>query len=178
MEKLTVGITYGRALFEAAKDRGKTDEIGEEYKTVSDIFSETPSLNRLFSVPTVTIKDKKAVAQKVFGGRISEELLNFIFILIDKRRVGSWEGIGREYERCLLEEEGLAKGVLYSVLPVGSERIKAFEEKTAAMLGKRVHLVNHIDETLIGGVKMYVDGKLIDASVKARLENMKQRIKQ
>jgi len=178
MEKLTVGITYGQALFNAAKDRGKLDEIGEDYKAVSEVFAENPLLKKLFSVPNITIQDKKAVVKKVFGGHISSELLNFIYILIEKRRIGSWDSIGREYERCLLEEEGLAKGVLYSVLPLGKDRIKAFEDKTAAMLGKRVHLDNHIDGTLIGGVKIYVDGKLIDASVMARLENMKQRIKQ
>jgi len=178
MEKLTVDFTYGQALFDAAKDLGKLGEIGEEYKAVSGVFAENPLLKKLFCVPSVSINDKKAVALKVFGCRISEELLNFIFILIEKRRISSWEGIGREYEKFLLEEEGLARGVIYSVLPVGNERLKAIEEKTAEVLGKRVQLVNHIDKTLIGGIKIYAGGKLIDASVKARLENMKQRIKQ
>jgi len=178
MEKLTVDITYGQALFDAAKDRGKPREIGDEYKKVSEVFAKNPQLKKLFSVPSVTIPDKKAVALKVFGGHISEELLNFIFILIEKRRIGSWEGIGREYERFLLDEEGLAKGVLYSVLPIEGDRLKAIEDKTAVTLGKRVQLKNHIDKTLIGGIKIYAGGKLIDASIKSRLENMKQRIKQ
>jgi len=178
MEKLTVDITYGQALFGAAKDRGKINGIGEEYKAVSEIFTDNPGLRKLFSVPTVPVDDKKAIAGKIFGGRISQELLTFIYILIDKRRIGAWDGIGREYEKLVWESEGFTKGVLYSVLPAGKERMKAFEEKAAAATGKRVMLENRIDETIIGGVKIYVDGKLIDASVKGRLENMKQRVRE
>ena len=97
MEKLTVPLTYGQALFDAAKDCGKVDEISEEYKAVSQVFTDNPLLKRLLVIPTVPALDKKAVAEKVFGDRISQELLNFIRILIDKRRIGSWDGIGRQY---------------------------------------------------------------------------------
>jgi len=178
MEKLTVGLTYGQALFDAAKDRGKINEIGEEYKAVSEVFKDNPGLRKLFSVPTITVEDKNAIAGKIFGGRISPELLRFIYILIDRRRIGAWDRIGREYEKLVWESEGFAKGVLYSVVPAGKKRIKAFEEKTAVATGKRVMLENRIDETIVGGVKIYVDGKLIDASVKGRLEKIKQRIRQ
>jgi ATP synthase F1 delta subunit len=176
MEALTAYHTYGQALFDAARDVGRIDVIGEEYKAVRKVFSDNPALKKLFLVPTVPASKKKAVARNVFEGRISPELLNFICILIDKRRTGAFDGIGAEYERLVWERDGLTKGVLYSVLPVGGERLKAFEEKAGAALGKNVKLENRIDETLIGGVKIYVDGKLIDASVKSRLEHLKQRI--
>ena len=178
MEKLTVETTYGQALFDAAKDRGKIDVIGEEYKAVSRVFAENPLLKKLFLVPGISAREKKASAERIFGGRVSEDLLNFIYILIDKRRISSWDGIGRQYEKLLCEHDGFVKGILYSVLPVEKKRLKAFEEKTGAALGKRVQLDNRNDETLLGGVKIYVDGKLIDASVKGRLESMKQRIRQ
>ena len=177
MEKLTVDLTYGQALFDAAKDRGKIEKIGEELKAVSKTFADNPLLKKLFVVPTVPAEGKKAVAEKVFGGRISQELLNFICILIDKRRIASWDGIGRQYEKLVLERDGLTKGVLYTTVPIDKKQIKAFEEKTGAVLGKQVKLENRIDKSLIGGARIYVDGKLIDASVKSRLENMKQRIR-
>ena len=178
MEKLTVALTYGQALFDAAKDKGIINEVGEEYKAISLIFAENPMLKKLFSIPTIPVQDKKTVAKEVFGGRISQELLNFICILIDKRRIGAWDGIGRQYEKLVLEKDGLTKGILYSVVPVDKARLEAFENKTGAALDKQVKLENRIDESLIGGIRIYVDGKLIDASVKARLENMKQRMKQ
>ena len=177
METLTVGNTYGQALFDAASDMGIVTELGEEYKAVSKVFADNPLLKKLFLVPTLSAKEKKEAAEKIFEGRISRELLNFICILIEKRRIGAWDAIGREYEKLVWERDGRTKGIIYSALPVDSERMKAFEKKTGESLGKEVILENRVDKKLIGGVKIYVDGKLIDASVKTRLENMKQRVR-
>jgi len=178
MDSLTVDTTYGQALFDAAKSLGKTDEIGDEYKAVSEVFKQNPMLKRLFLVPTMSALEKKDVAKNIFEGRITQELLNFIYILIDKRRIGSWDGIGKHYEKLIWERDGVTKGTLYTALPIGEDRLKALEEKTGAMLGKAVKLDSRVDKSIIGGTKIYIDGKLIDASVKTRLEHMKQRIKQ
>lgn len=177
METLTVRHTYGKALFDAAQDLGKTDAIGDEFFAVSKVFADNPILKKLFILPTVSAEKKKAVCKNVFGGRISRELVSFICILIDKRRISAWEGIGREYEKLQFEAAGFTKGILYSVVPVEGKRLEAFDAKASAALGKTVKLENRIDPTLIGGVKIYADGKLIDASVKSRLEHLKQRIK-
>jgi len=178
MDSLTVDTTYGQALYDAAKSLGKIDEIAAELKAVSEVLDQNPLLKRLFLVPTLSAMEKKDSARKIFEGRISQELLNFICILIDKRRIGSWDGIGRQYEKLVWERDGVTKGTLYTALPISEDRLKALEEKTGAMLGKKVRLDSRVDTSIIGGAKIYVDGKLIDASLKTRLENMKQRIRQ
>ena len=177
METLTVDNTYGKALFDAASERGKIDEIGDEYKAVSEILKDNPLLRKLFLTPTVSATAKKEVARKIFSGRITDELVNFICVLIDKRRIGAWDGIGKQYEKFVWERDGLTKGIIYSVVPLDAKQMKSFQDKAGETLGKNVRLENRIDESLIGGVKIYVDNKLIDASVKSRLDVMKQRIR-
>ena len=177
METLSVEHTYGQALFDAARDLGRIDEIGEEYKIVSQVFKNEPKLRKLFLVPTLSALEKKEVAREVFERQVAKELVNFICILIDKRRIGMWERIGRHYEKLVWDREGLTRGILYTVLPVNKAQLEGFEAKASAAIGKKVKLENRIDKSFIGGAKIYVDGKLIDASVKTRLENMKQRIK-
>lgn len=176
MDELTIDSVYGQALFSAATDREKEDQIGEEYKAVTQVFSENPDLRKLFTFPTISAADKKKEVKNIFGGQISPELVNFICILIDKRHVFAWEGIGRYYDRLLDEKDGLTRGILYSVIPITGERLAEFEEKTSAAIGKKVKLENRIDESLIGGISIYIDGKLIDVSIKKRLEQLKQRI--
>lgn len=177
MEKLTVSHTYGQALFDAAADRGKVDGIGEEYEAVTKVFADNPMLKKFLVIPNVPAPDKRLVAEKIFGGRISQELLNFMLILIDKRRIAAWDGIGRQYEKLVLERDGVTKGILYSAVPVDKERLASFERKAGAAMGKRVRLESRVDKSLIGGVRIYVDGKLIDASLRSRLENLKQILK-
>ena len=176
MDSLTVDHTYGQALFDAASEHGKVEEIMEEYKAVSNVFKENPQLKRLFLIPTVSALMKRDVAKNVFEGRISKELLNYIYVLIDKRRIDAFDDIRRHYERLVMENDGKIKGVVYTALPIDNDRIEALEEKMSETLEKKVKLVSRIDKSLIGGIKIYIDGKLYDASVKTKLENIKQRI--
>ena len=177
MDSLTVAGTYGQALYDVAKERGIVKEIGEEYKAIGKVFDDNPDLMKLFLIPMLSAFEKREVAKKVFEGRILQELLNFIYVLINERRINAWDSIGKYYEKTVLESGGLVKGVVYSPLPLDKERIFALEEKTAPVVCNRVRLENKIDKSLIGGVRIYIDGKLIDASVKTRLENLKQRMK-
>ena len=169
-------MTYAQALFDAARDCGKIDEIGADFAGVTEVLRQNPSLKKLFLIPTLSAYEKKQTIKAIFEGHIEPELLNFLCILIDKHRNGVWEGIGRQYEKLAWESEGRTKGVLYTVVPVEGSRLSALEEKVGAALGKKVKLNNHIDKTIIGGTKIYIDGKLIDASLKTQLDNMKQRI--
>ena len=177
MDSLTVDHTYGGALFEVAKERGKIVEIGDEIKEIRKIFKDNPLLKRLFMVPTVSALHKRDAAQKIFEGRISTELLNFIYILIDKNRIHSWDAICNYYDKLIWENDGLIKGVVYSAAQIDKDRLEALEEKTGEAIDKKVRLENRVDKSLIGGLRIYADGKLIDASVKTRLEKMKQRIR-
>ncbi|MDR0853399.1 MAG: ATP synthase F1 subunit delta [Clostridiales Family XIII bacterium] len=174
MESLSVQATYGQALFEAAVDGGKVDLIAEEQKEISQIFKEYPELRKLFVIPTIPAEDKKAVARNIFEGKVAPELLNFLYILIDKRRLGAWDGAVRHYEELIDQRDGVTKGVLYSVVPVEDEKLKQFEADASAAVSKAVRLENRIDKSLIGGIVIYVDGKLIDVSIRNRLEGLKQ----
>ena len=74
------------------------------------------------------------------------------------------------------EKDGVSRGVVYSVIPLTEENITSLESETGKTLSKNVKLENRIDASLIGGVVVYVDGKLIDLSIKKRLSNLKQTI--
>ena len=177
METLTAELTYAQALFDAAKDLDKVEKIGEEFKFVAEVIRGTPELKRLLLTPTLSAYEKKVSAKNIFEPHICRELMSFICILIDKHRYGLWEGIGRQYEKLVWERDGLTKGVVYTTVALDAKRLKGLEEKVGAEFGKKVKLENHIDATILGGAKIYVDGKLIDASIKTRLEGMKQRIR-
>jgi ATP synthase F1 delta subunit len=174
MESLSVATTYGEALFEAALDGGKVDEVLEEQKELSKIFKEYPDLKKLFLIPTIPAENKKAVARGIFEGKISTELLNFLYILIDKRRIGAWDGVVRHYSELIDKRDGVTKGIIYSVVPIDAEKLAQFEKDASTAISKSVRLENRIDKTLVGGIVIYVDGKLIDISIKNRLENLRQ----
>ena len=178
MGELTVELTYGKALFEAATDVNKVDTILEEMKEISAIFKRQPDFNEFFNTPIISGAEKKQVIEQVFSGRISVETYNFLLVLVDKRRTASFHKIVREYQKLIDQNHGISLGTVYSVEPLTDIQLNSFEEKTGKLLRKNVKLVNKTDESLLGGIKIFIEGKVIDASIRKQLQDLEGRIKQ
>lgn len=178
MAELTVENTYSKALFEAATERNKVDIILNELKELSSIFENDPKFFELFRTPVISAAEKKKVAEQTFEGRISPETLNFLLVLIDKKRMSSFNRIVRAYQKLIDQELGISQGTVYSVEPLTDIQLRSFEEKTSKLLQKNVKLVNKIDAFLLGGVKILIEGKVIDASIRKQLQNLEGSIKQ
>lgn len=177
MAELTVDMTYGKALFLAASDVGKTAILGQEGKAIQEILNGEPEFWSFLVTPAVSAAEKKRVLQEVFGGRVNEELLNFLFILIDKGRITQFASIMKRYQYLLDEENGVCAGTIFSVKPLASEQLVEFERQTGALLRKNVTLRNELSSQIIGGVRIFVDGKMIDATVQTRLSDLSESLK-
>lgn len=176
MAELTVGNVYGSALYQAACDVGKKEEILSEANELLEIFEHEKDLFAFFETPIISGMEKKKAVEKIFEGKISEELLNFLFILIDKGRTRHFARAVKVYKELFDEDTGFSYGKIYSVGPLSDEKLKKFEEETSRLLQKNVKLENEQDASLIGGIKILIDGKIIDASVRKRLEEMNNTI--
>lgn len=176
MAELTVDRTYGTALFEAAADLGKKEQILEESNGLLELLESDPELGRFISHPSIANKDKKEVLSNIFEGRISEELLNFLYVIVDKGRTVHLEGILKMYKKLINEEAGFASGTVYSVVPLGEERISQLESEVGALLKTKVKLVNELDPKLIGGVKILAEGKMIDLSIRKKFDDLESQM--
>ena len=78
----------------------------------------------------------------------------------------------KAYRLLYEKEEGYSYGTIYSAVKLQDEQLKKFEEQTSNLLRENVKLENEIDASLIGGIKILIDGKVIDASLRKRLEDL------
>lgn len=177
MAELTVDMTYGKALFLAASDVGKTEILAEEADALLEIFSSEPEFWSFLVTPAVSVAEKKRVLKEVFGGRVNEELLNFLFILIDKGRTSQFGSIIKRFKKLIDEEKGICVGTIFSVNALTPEQLMEFERQTGTLLRKKVTLHNELSSQIIGGVSVFVEGKMIDATVKKRLSDLSDRLK-
>lgn len=177
MAELTVDLTYGTALYQAAAELGKEAQILEEGRAVVEIFRNEPEFEAVLRSPAVAAEAKKNLLCNVFEGRLTQELLNFLCILIDKGRFNRFRRIISEYARLYDSREGIIKGIIYSVEPLDSKRLAEFENQTSKLMGVRVILENQTDSSLIGGVKILADGRIIDASIRSRLNKIASEIR-
>lgn len=177
MAELTVELTYGKALFEAASDVNKTDVILEEAQELLGILKNEPEFFEFISTPIISAAEKKKAITNVFSGKICDELLNLLFILIDKSRTKQLGNIIRRYKQLIDQSHGFSIGTIFSVKPLSKEQLTTFEEKTGNLIQKKVVLENKTDATIIGGVRIFIEGKVIDATIRKRLNDLSESIR-
>lgn len=175
--ELKVAMVYARGLYLLAEEREKTDPYREELKQIDRIFQEERRFMRLMTNPGINRTQKKDMIHNVFDGRISEDLISFLCLLIDHGRFAYLHKITLQYDMIEDNEEGVSEGVIVSAVPLRDEQIRKFEEETGKLLKRKVTLRDRIDGRILGGVKIFADGRLIDASVETRLEELTARIK-
>ena len=172
MAELAVDLTYGTALVEAAREVGKENQMREEAQAVVQLIEDEPDLHQYINYPGVSADEKKEVLKNIFEGRICEELLNFLYILVDKRRTMNFGRIIKVYKSLVEREEGVSYGTVYSVVKLSDERMAELEEQTSKLLQMNVKLENELDPSLLAGFKILVEGKIIDASYRKKFDEL------
>ena len=173
MAELSVDTTYAQALFGVAEEKGTIEETREEVLGILEVFKEEPEFYKLFVTPSIAAEEKREVLKKVFTGRISPEMLHFLYILVDKGRCREYEKIARVYDRLADLAAGLVDGEVYSVKELSPAQMEKLTGQTEKLIGRKVKLVNKLDRSLLGGLKVVVGGKIFDASFKRRLNDLR-----
>ena len=175
--ELTVSRVYGQALYDAAVEMEKVDEIQQEIEQIHIIFQREKEFYEILTDPSLSVARKKELIKNVFEGRVSKETESFLYILVDKGRLHNYGDILKEFDKLKNEAEGFGEGVIYSARLLNEEQLQKLEAETGKLLGKKIRLKNLIDESLIGGVKIITEGKIIDASIRNRLDRLYTEIK-
>ena len=176
MAELSVDMVYGSALLEAARETEKEKEILADAKSVLAAIDENPDFKKFMEYPGISASEKKEVLENVFAGKISNEFMNFLLVLVDKRRSGRLVQIMKVYEHLMEREEGVFYGTVYSVVKLSPERLAKLEDQTGRLLQCKVKLDNQLQPNLMAGFRILIEGKVIDASYKKKFEEMAARL--
>ena len=74
------------------------------------------------------------------------------------------------------ENKGFSLGTIFSIKPLSDGQLESFEKETGKLLRKQVRLENKVDKNLIGGVRIFIEGKVIDASIQRKLMNLRENL--
>lgn len=177
MAKL-VSKTYAEALFEVALEENKVDLFLEELDFVVGAFKMHPEFFTLFKSPQINIVEKKEMIAEAFKGKLSDEISNFLKIILDKNRGYYIEQIKNQYENMLNKHKGIIKAIATTAIPLNDEDSLKLKEKLEKLTGKNIKLTNKIDESLLGGVLVRIGDKVIDGTIKGRLDEVKESLSQ
>jgi len=175
-----VARRYARALFAIGQSRGNAEleAYGKDLAAFTQVLEGNPELLKLFRNPIFSIEEKKAIT-----GRIMQTLnpcptiKNFCFLLADKKRLAWLPEIEAYYAVLLDQAKGVVRGELVTAMELSDARQDAVKKQLAAQLGKELVLDFSADAGILGGVVLKVGDKILDASLRAQLNAMKEQIK-
>lgn len=165
---------YAQALFSLGLERGNEKLYFEELAIIGSLFKEQPEYSELLCSPAIANDEKFKCLDDAFKGRLSEDLVNFLKLLTQKKRISGIESCIEEYGRLLNEYESTAEAYVKSAVELSEEEKKKISDKISKLIGKKVKLNLAVDKGLIGGVVIEVDGKILDGSVKQKLRDIKE----
>jgi F-type H+-transporting ATPase subunit delta len=169
---------YAEALFQVGEEDNSTTNLYEELNAVIDILKSNQDFYNVLKSPLVTKGDKKDLVEKVFGNQISDNLNNFLKIIIDKDRVSALEAVQKSCKALLNQKNNIIEGSAITAVPMSQEELKQLEAKLSSKYNKNVTLENKIDKSILGGVLVRLGNEEIDGTVKTRLTKMKDQLSQ
>lgn len=165
---------YAQALFELGDRDGKLDIFSAQLKDIADVFKTQSELRQLLFHPQVKAEVKKDTLQKIFGHDIDKMVMNFLMLLVDRRRIAGIDKIWYRFRTLVNEARNLEEAEVTTAIPLGDAAQKALQEKLAGMTGKEIVLHTKIDGAIVGGVIVRMGDKLIDGSVIRQLSDLRR----
>ena len=167
--------TYARALFEAAKEKGRLAIVREELADFVAAVNDVPELDALLRNPQIDPRAKAQALEDVLGG--ADELVrNFLLLTVEKNRGGQLREMQREFERLMAQEERRLTVELTTAYELSEDEARQIIGQIEQASGRPVDATRDVDPDLIGGIVLQAGSMRLDASVRGRLDRLRQQL--
>jgi F-type H+-transporting ATPase subunit delta len=166
---------YALALFQSCT-KSERAEVVDWFHLIEDIVDKTPDYIRLMTSPNITDEVKKTLLAEVFSDA-PKSLLYFLYVLVDQDRFAMLLDIASNYQEYIYEEDDVM--VVDVITAKTLSEVKQTELTTAlqSKFQKQIILVERIQPSMIGGIRLEFQGKVIDQSIHTQVQRLQQSIR-
>ena len=172
-----VATTYGQAMYDLARDEGKSRQILAELSVLDQSLSAEPEFIQLLSSPNIPKEERVQILDNSFQGKLDPYVLNFLKVLTEKGYMRHFSGCCQFYRQCYNKDNGIMPVIAYTAVPLSDELRRKLTAKLSTVTGKTIELDCRIDPETLGGVRLDFDGKQVDGTVRRRLEDIRGLLK-
>ena len=165
---------YGTALFMLACEENEKKSYAQALKTVKETFLEYPQYTELLSSPSISLKERIGVIEKTFSGVVPEHVLSYLKLLCEKGRMQCFLESVDEYNALLDASEHVANAKITSAVELTDAEKEKLINKLELTEKCKVCAEYFVDATLLGGLIVEVDGRIMDGSLRHRLQEVKE----
>lgn len=165
---------YADALFSLAMDNQAEDETLSSLHLVRDAFRETPDALAMLASPSIPKSERLQAMEEAFGSHLPQHVMGYLHVLCNNGHIREFEDSVKAYEELYDSAKKLSTAVVTSAVELSDAQKDQLKAKLEKRLGRTIRLECSVDESLLGGLVVRVDGKVIDGSLKHRLDEIKE----
>ena len=168
-----VDITYGNALFELALEEGKLDSLYEEAVALIQILKDNEELIKLLSHPKISKDEKLKIVTDTFDGKASDELTGLMVMVVEKGHVNELISILNYFVKQVKKVKNIGVATVASAVELSDSQKQAIEKRLIeTTVYESMEVDYSVDKSLIGGLVIRIEDRVVDSSIKTQLENM------
>ena len=177
MAKL-VSKVYGDALFSAAREAGRMDEMFEEVQELQKIMKENEELQKMMDNPKVMREDKESVIETVFRGRISDEIVELMKLMIAKGRYSKMNSVFDYFVGQVKEEKKIGIAHVSTAIELTDVQKGQIVKRLLETTGYKSFEMDYtVDTSLIGGMVIRIGDRVVDTSIRTKLYELSKSLK-
>ena len=165
-----VGTVYGEALYSLANEEGLAEDILQQLKVLDSCFAQEPDFIRLLGTPNLPKTDRCQILDDSFRGKVEPYVLNFLKILTEKGYMRQFPDCVSAYRELYNKDNGILPVTAVTAVALTESQTQKLTAKLQSITGKRIELTNKLDPQVLGGMRLYYDGKRVDDTVSHRLD--------
>jgi F-type H+-transporting ATPase subunit delta len=170
---------YASALFDLARETGAVDPVGADLARFDAMIGESADLERLVRSPVFSSEDQtRAVVALLDRAGIGGLAANFVRLIAQNRRLFAVRDMARAYRALVAKSRGETTAEVVAAQPLSDSHLATLKEALRGTTGKDVALNVKVDPGLIGGLTVKIGSRMIDASLKTKLQSIKIAMKE
>ena len=165
---------YGTALFALACEENAKHEYASALRTVKELLDESPEYKELISSPAIPLSDRLAVIEQAFSKTVPEHVLSYLQLICEKGRFSCFNESVEQYNALLDASEQISAAKITSAIELTNEEKEKLVSKLESRYHCRISAEYYIDDAMLGGLIVELDGKILDGSLRQRLREVKE----
>ena len=165
---------YGQGLYELAREERLLDELHGELTEIGKLIKAEPNFVRLLSSRAIERDNRIKVVDDTFGGRAHPYIVNFMKLLVEKERIDCLADCVTFFHQRYMDDLGIVEAFVTSAVPLTENDQEALRQKLEKMSRRKVSLIASVDPSLIGGVRVEMDGRRYDNTIQNKLGRLRQ----
>lgn len=177
MPRTTAARRYAEAAFEIAVRDGTVDAWRRDLRLAAELAGDE-RVARAADSPAAPFAERRRLIERLLEERVSRHALSLALLLAERERFGTLPQIAARFDELVRLSRGTVAATVTSATALHPDELAAVHRRVEALAGGAVELETSVDPSLIGGLTVRIGDRLIDASVRGRLERLRERLAQ